>query len=125
MMGSELYTGAPLLSDHGLPVTLFVVTEQGRTNAWNGEGSQIYSYGCFSDALGRLQERGESRRAAVPIRRSPIYPLLPSRAKSWDVPGRCEAQRGAAQFRLSFQGDLPAVVAIARKAEVAVPASSG
>jgi peptidoglycan/xylan/chitin deacetylase (PgdA/CDA1 family) len=52
---------APLLLDHGLPVTLFVVTEcVGSTNAWGGRSaSNIPTLPLLDwDSLGRLAERG-------------------------------------------------------------------
>jgi peptidoglycan/xylan/chitin deacetylase (PgdA/CDA1 family) len=52
---------APLLEEHGLPATVFVVSGQaGRTNAWGGQDHPgIPTLPLLSwDALGRLAERG-------------------------------------------------------------------
>jgi peptidoglycan/xylan/chitin deacetylase (PgdA/CDA1 family) len=55
---------APLLADHGLPVTLFVVTDRaGGTNAWAGadhaNGDRVPTLALLDwDAIGRLAEGG-------------------------------------------------------------------
>ena len=52
---------ADLLLDHGLPVTVFVVTRQvGQTNAWGGRTSTVVPTLPLLDwdALGRLRDRG-------------------------------------------------------------------
>lgn len=83
---------APLLIDHGLPVTLFVVADRtGRTNAWNGTPDAGVPHLPLLDwqALGRLQEQGVTLGAHS--RTHPDLTSLPGSAVEDEIAGSADA----------------------------------
>jgi peptidoglycan/xylan/chitin deacetylase (PgdA/CDA1 family) len=107
---------APRLADHGLPATLFVVTDHvGGTNAWGGvESRGIPTLPLLGwDALGRLAERGVTLGAHT--RTHPHLTTLGAAARRDEIEGsaaRLERETGVRPTTFAYPyGDADEAVA--------------